>query len=147
MHSTIDSHRKHLQINSSYERPIVLEWHAKKSLSMYIKQNAVNFFNFHCLLKLLNAEQSLKLIPWMKVKCIIKFRKGVLERSEREYKKVQFTDPRCAKKLRTRSSKCQPLMDVNLGMLKPPYLPVSVAKKTDLLFSHKSWKSQIFHST
>jgi len=82
------------------------------------------FFDLHCLSKSLNAEQSLKLIPWMKLKCI-KFSKGVLEEIEvkeeysQEYKKVQFTDLRHAKTLRTTLSKCQPVMAVNLGMLKP----------------------------
>ena len=72
----------------------------------------------------------------------MKFTKGELEEIEvkqeysQEYKKVQFTDQRRSKKLKTRSSKCQPVVAVNLRMLRPAYLgklPVSVAKKADLL--------------
>lgn len=137
MHSTIDAHRKHLKINSPYEWPIVLQMARREKPYHVHEVERSEFFDLHCLPKSLNAEQSLKLIPWMKVKCI-KFTKGVLEEIEvkeeysQEYKKVQFTDLRRAKKLKTRSSKCEPVMAVNLGMLKPAYLgtlPVSVAKK------------------
>ena len=141
MHSTIDSHRKHLKICSPYEWPIVLRMARREKPYHVHEVERSEFFDLHCLPKSLNAEQSLKLIPWMKVKCI-KSTKGVLEEIEvkeeynQEYKKVQFTDLRCAKKLRTRSSKGQHVMAVNLEMLKPAYLgtlPVSVAKKADLL--------------
>jgi len=98
------------------------------------------FFNLHRLPKCLNAEQSSKLTPWMKVKCI-KVTKGCLEDTEvkeeysHEYKKVQFRD--FTRRKRTcRASKHQQVTAVNLGMLETAYsqpLPVSEAKKSDLL--------------
>ena len=155
MHSTIDSQRKHLKVNSPYEWPLVLQMARREKPYHVHEVDRSEFFDLHALPKSLSAEQSLKIIPWMKVKCV-KVTKGCLDEIEvkeqynEPYKKMLLIDVKRPERQRTRASKGQPAMAVNLAMLKPAYtqpLPVSVAKKADLLKLCKSGiiKTQ-FHS-
>jgi len=68
MHSTTDSHRKHLEISSPYEWPVVLQMARREKPYHVHEVERSEYVDVHWLPKSPSAEQSLQLIPWMKVK-------------------------------------------------------------------------------
>jgi len=96
MHSTIDCQRKYLKVSSPYEWPLVLQMARREKPYHVHEVDCSEFYDLHAL-QSLGAERSLKMIPWMKVKCV-KVTKGCLDEVEvkeqynEAYKKMPLID-------------------------------------------------------
>lgn len=140
MHSTIDRARKRMRISCPYEWPVVLQTARRDKPYHVFEIEREEFFELHKLPRLLNAEQALKAVPWMKVRCV-RVTKGMTTEIEikldysSEYQKVPLQKALPLKTRRTNSSR-RSEVNIDVSLLKPAYpnqLPISKAKKADLM--------------
>ena len=137
IHSTIDRARKKIRISCPYEWPAVMQAARREKPYEVYEVDRDDFFELHSLPRQLGAEQSLKAIPWMNVKCV-RVTKGNTNEVEiktdyrSDYSKIVLRK----QSQKTRNTKKANPVDVNISVLKQAYLkqlPISKAKKNDLM--------------
>ena len=147
MHATIDCHKKKLKISAPSEWSVVLQTARRGHPYVVREMEQHEFYDLHKLSKSLKATNLAKAIQWMKVKCV-RVTKGVTDAVEVKesysdnYHRVFIrTDSGQTRKTRNRAVSTAVSTDssttvVDESLLKRAYthsLPVSVAKKADLL--------------
>ena len=133
MHATVDFHRKNLKISPPDEWSMVLQT-ARREMEQH------EVFDSHALSKSFRATNLKTGIQWMKVKCV-RVKKGVTDAVDvkhsysDEYQEVSIrTDgPNCKTRKRSVGTAAPELNESLLIQAYKQPLPVSVAKKADLL--------------